>query len=186
MQQSGAALEAGRRGRVPSEEDSSAKGALSRQPPPTCCPRRSAATIRGPEPQAEAVPGGSGPRLSLRSAGAAREGGGRGTAQPALPPLGGKSGDSPAKCREPSRSFNNISFFSILFLDMGDSAPYIGPVNARSAPAAAGRRPSRKEANEETGGGPCGTVPSFPFSGPLSGPPPPVGHPVRRPLRQWA
>ncbi len=42
------------------------------------------------------------------------------------------------------RSFNNISFFSIIFLDTGGPAPYIGPVNARSAPAAAGRRLPKK------------------------------------------
>ena len=45
--------------------------------------------------------------------------------------------------RVAGRSFNNISFFSIIFLDTDEPAPYIGLVNARSAPAAAGRRPPK-------------------------------------------
>ena len=50
----------------------------------------------------------------------------------------------PAKSREPGRSFNKISFFSIIFLDTDEPAPYIGSVNARSAPAAAGRRSPKR------------------------------------------
>ena len=38
----------------------------------------------------------------------------------------------------------NNSFFPIIFLEMGEPAPYIGSVNARNAPAAAGRRPPKK------------------------------------------
>ncbi len=48
------------------------------------------------------------------------------------------------------RTLKIISFFTVNFLDTASRTPYIGPVNARSAPAAASRRP--KEANEETGG----------------------------------
>ncbi len=47
-----------------------------------------------------------------------------------------------AKSRKSGRSFNNISSFSIIFLDTVDPAPYIGPVNARNAPAAAGPLPA--------------------------------------------
>ncbi len=73
-----------------------------------------------------------------------------------------------------------ISSFINNFVDMTASTPYIGPVNARSAPAAAGRRPRKKRTKKQAG--------SFP----LSGPPPPIGypiphpmrHPVRRPLRR--
>ena len=41
----------------------------------------------------------------------------------------------------PAPGFDNISFLSIIFLDMAASAPYIGPVNARTAPAATGPCP---------------------------------------------
>ncbi len=75
----------------------------------------------------------------------------------------------------PGRSPKN-SFFTINFLDMTASTPYIGPVNARSAPAAASRRPQKKRTKKQAG--------TFP----LSGPPPPIGypipHPMRRPLRR--
>ena len=54
---------------------------------------------------------------------------------------------------------------------MAASTPYIGPVNARSAPAAASRRPRKKRTKKRAG--------SFP----LSGPPPPIGHPIRHPMR---
>ncbi len=59
---------------------------------------------------------------------------------------GGVRGPDRAQIRQapPGRSFKNISFFSIIFLDAAGSAPYIGAVNARNAPAAAGRRPIRR------------------------------------------
>ena len=55
---------------------------------------------------------------------------------------------------------------------MTASTPYIGPVNARSAPAAASRRPQKKRTKKQAG--------SFP----LSGPPPPIGNPILHPLRR--
>ncbi len=45
-------------------------------------------------------------------------------------------------------------------------------VNARSAPAAASRRPQKKRTKKQAG--------TFP----LSGPPPPIGHPIRHPMRR--
>ena len=70
----------------------------------------------------------------------------------------------------PGRSPKN-SFFINNFLDMTASTPYIGPVNARSAPAAACRRPRKKRTKKQAG--------TFP----LSGPPPPIGHPIPDPMR---
>ncbi len=67
---------------------------------------------------------------------------------------------------------HKYSSFSILFLDTARSTPYIGPVNARSAPAAASRRPQKKRTKKQAG--------SFP----LSGPPPPIGHPIPHPMRR--
>ena len=52
------------------------------------------------------------------------------------PPCGGSAGAARQKL---------FSFFTINFLDTASRTPYIGPVNARSAPAAAGRRPKRSE-----------------------------------------
>ena len=78
--------------------------------------------------------------------------------------------------------FNNISFFSILFLDTADPAPYIGPVNARSAPAAAGRRPSRKKKQTKK---PAGTVRDRSVL-PALRPAAAVGHPIRYSMRHWA
>ena len=64
-----------------------------------------------------------------------------------------------------------ISSFTNNFLDTAVSAPYIGPVNARSAPAAASRRPRKKRTKKQAG--------IFP----PSGPPPPIGHPICHPMR---
>ncbi len=69
------------------------------------------------------------------------------------------------------RTLTIISFFTINFLDTAVSAPYIGPVNARSAPAAARRRPRKKRTKKQAG--------SFP----LSGPPPPIDYPIPHPMR---
>ena len=69
------------------------------------------------------------------------------------------------------RTLKIISFFTVNFLDTASRTPYIGPVNARSAPAAASRRPRKKRTKKRAG--------TFP----LSGPPPPIGHPIRHPMR---
>ena len=63
------------------------------------------------------------------------------------------------------------SSLSIIFLDRACPTPYIGPVNARSAPAAARRRPQKKRTKKQAG--------TFP----LSGPPPPIGYPIPHPMR---
>ena len=90
-----------------------------------------------------------------------------------------RASPSPKDCSAKSRTagsaapvFQQYSFFSILFLDTARPAPYIGPVNARSAPAAAGRRPLKKKRTKKQAG-----------SYPLSGPPPPIGHRIRHPMR---
>ena len=70
------------------------------------------------------------------------------------------------------RMLKIISSFTINFLDTERSAPYIGPVNARSAPDAAGRRPRKKRTKKQAG--------TFP----LSGPPRPIGYPIRHPMRR--
>ena len=77
-------------------------------------------------------------------------------------------------CDRADRACPKNSFFTINFLDTAVSAPYIGSVNARSAPAAASRRPRKKRTKKQ-----AGTVP-------LSGPPPPIGHPIRHPMRRPA
>ena len=146
MQQSGAALQAGRHGRVPS------KGFLCEKPQVSAIGRF---PIPPPLQRGRSGGGAVASRMALQTRHPHRPR----CARP-LPPL--KRGKDRFAAVRP---FNNISFFSTIFLDTAGPAPYIGPVNARSAPAAAGRRP-RKDANEETGAGPCGTVPPVPLSGP--------------------
>ena len=63
----------------------------------------------------------------------------------------------PAKGREPESVLTIISFYNIIFLDTARCTPYIGPVNAQSAPAAASRRPHKKRTKKQAG--------TFPFSG---------------------
>ena len=94
-------------------------------------------------------------------------------------------GTSPASSAAPA--FQNISFFSIIFLEATDPAPHIHPVNARSAPAAAGRRPLKeKQTKKPAGAFPLSGPLSGPLFGPLPGPPPPIGHPICHPVRHRA
>ena len=87
---------------------------------------------------------GGGERGPRRGTGIGHRCGGR---QPLPLPLPQGEGDSVGalfaeesmRPAPPGRSFKIISFFWIYFLDTVDPAPYIGPVNARRAPAATGR-----------------------------------------------